>query len=172
MDGRVLPNPGTNAVVGNPPEEYGMEPLSYDQIRKGVYDVHARIDDMNVNGIVGSLCFGSIFGFEGGAFINVENKDHALTLVKAYNDWHIDEWCGAYPGRFIPCAIVPLWDIKLIVEEIQRVVKKGCRAISFTDNPAAKKLPSLHSDYWEPLWKICADEGVIICNHIGSGNVP
>ena len=22
--------------------------------------------------------------------------------MRAYNDWHIDEWCGAHPGRFIP----------------------------------------------------------------------
>ena len=30
--------------------------------------------------------------------------------VQAYNDWHIDEWCAAYPGRFIPLAIPPIWD--------------------------------------------------------------
>ena len=26
-------------------------------------------------------------------------------MLRAYNDWHIDEWCGAYPGRFIPLAL-------------------------------------------------------------------
>ncbi len=41
---------GLNAVVGRPFEEYGMEPTSLDQLRPGCYNVHARIDDMNVNG--------------------------------------------------------------------------------------------------------------------------
>ena len=26
-------------------------------------------------------------------------------MLQAYNDWHIDEWCGTYPGRFIPLAL-------------------------------------------------------------------
>ena len=39
---------GLNAVVGRPYEEYGMEPTSFEQLRKGSYDVHARIDDMDV----------------------------------------------------------------------------------------------------------------------------
>ena len=32
-------------------------------------------------------------------------------MIKAYNDWHVDEWCGAYPERFIPCGILPLFDV-------------------------------------------------------------
>src|SRR5512139_2091759 len=56
--GMIMPSVGLNAVVGRPLEEYGMEPSSFEQLRKGVYDVHARIDDMNVNGIAASLNFG------------------------------------------------------------------------------------------------------------------
>ena len=26
-------------------------------------------------------------------------------MIRAYNDWHIHEWCGAYPGRFIPLGL-------------------------------------------------------------------
>jgi len=48
-------------------------------------------------------------------------------------------------------------------------VKKGCHAISFTDNPALKGQPSLHSDHWDPLWKVCAENRVVINIHIGSG---
>lgn len=55
--GMKMPSVGLNAVVGRPLEEYGMEPTSFDQLRKGVYDVHARVDDMNVNGIAASLNF-------------------------------------------------------------------------------------------------------------------
>ena len=26
-------------------------------------------------------------------------------MIQAYNNWHIDNWCGAEPGRFIPLSI-------------------------------------------------------------------
>lgn len=51
-EGRTNPNFGLNAVVGRPPEEYGMEPASYAQIRKGTYQLAERIEDMNANGVL------------------------------------------------------------------------------------------------------------------------
>jgi len=133
FEGRRAAQGGLNAVVGRPPEEYGMEPISLDEMRKGVWDIDARIDDMNVNGILASINFPSILTFDGGLFLGFENKENAKILLSAYNDWHIDEWCAKYPGRNIPNAIVPYWDIDATVAEIERVAKKGCHAISFCD---------------------------------------
>jgi len=48
---------GLNSVVGRPKEEYGMEPLGYEHMRRGTWDIKARVDDMNANGVLGSLCF-------------------------------------------------------------------------------------------------------------------
>ena len=31
-------------------------------------------------------------------------------MIRAYNDWHIDEWAGTYPGRFMPLALPMMWD--------------------------------------------------------------
>ena len=168
---RRFPNIAINAVAGRPPEEYGFEPNALSGMRKGCWDVHERIKDMNANGILGSLCFASFVGMDGSAFLAHPDKSDALLHLRAYNDWHIDEWCGAYPGRFIPVALVPLWDVNLIVREIERVAAKGCHAISFPDNPAMKSLPSLHSPYWEPMWAACVANGIVINCHIGTGNL-
>ena len=169
FEGRRAAQGGLNAVVGRPKEEYGMEPVALDQMRKGVYNIDARIEDMNVNGILTSLNFPSIVTFDGGLFLSFENKETARILVSAYNDWHIDEWCGSYPGRNIPNAILPYWDIPATVAEIERVAKKGCHSITFSDNPTAKGQPSIHDAHWAPMWKACADNEVVINIHIGSG---
>ena len=29
----------------------------------------------------------------------------ATAMVQAYNDWHVQDWCGAHPGRFIPLGL-------------------------------------------------------------------
>jgi len=168
--GQKIPNTGLNAVVGRVPEEYGMEPTAFSQMRKGVYDVHARVGDMNVNGIAASLNFASFVGFEGGLFHKVSDKKQALTHLRAYNDWHIDEWCGAYPGRFIACGILPTWDMEATVAEIKRIAGKGCTAVSLNENPTKHGLPSVHNAYWEPLWKAATDHDIVMCLHIGGGN--
>ncbi|GIX29782.1 MAG: amidohydrolase [Porticoccaceae bacterium] len=168
--GKKYPSVGLNAVVGRPFEEYGMEPTSLADLRKGCYDVHARIDDMDVNGIAASLCFGNSIAFNGRVFNTAPNKKHALAHIQAYNDWQIDEWCAAYPGRFIPLAILPLWDPEAAAAEIKRVSDKGCHCIAMTENPTVAGLPSIHNDYWKPLWKAVADYDMTINLHIGTGN--
>ena len=170
FQGLEVPNIGLNAVAGRPPEEYGIDPTSFDEIRAGCFDLEKRILDMNANGLLGSLCFPSLPGFAGRLFLALDNKDDALVLVQAYNDWHIDEWCGTYPGRFIPLAIPAIWSPEVLAAEVRRVAKKGCHSITFPENPEPIGLPSLHSDYWDPFWKACSDEGTTVCMHIGSSS--
>jgi predicted TIM-barrel fold metal-dependent hydrolase len=163
-----IPNVGLNAVAGRPPEEFGIDPTSFDELRPGTYSVKDRLLDMSANGLLGSLNFPSLPGFAGRLFGNVPDKDAALALCRAYNDWHIEEWCGAAPERFIPLAIPPIWDPQAIADEVRRVAKKGCHAITFPENPVPLDLPSMHSDHWDPVWEACSDEGTIVCMHIGS----
>jgi predicted TIM-barrel fold metal-dependent hydrolase len=169
FEGQQLPNIGLNAVVGRPPEEYGVEPTSFDQLRPGTWNVHERIRDMNANGVLASLCFPSFPGFCGALWSRTKDKGVSQKMLRAYNDWHIHEWCGAYPGRFIPLALPPLWDPKAMAEEVRRVALLGCHAISFSENPEKLGLPSLHAEHWDPFWSACCDEGTIVCIHIGSG---
>src|SRR5438132_14327119 len=162
-DGKELPNIGLNAVAGRPPEEYGLEPTSFAEMRPGCYDIHERVRDMNANGVLGSMCFPSFPQLCGQLFARSKDKDAGLAILKAYNDWHIDEWCGSYPGRFIPLALPPLWDPEEMAAEVHRVAAKGCHAISFSENPAKLRMPSFHYDHWDPFWSACCDEAGIVC---------
>jgi len=168
FEGAQLPNIGLNAVVGRVPEEYGVEPTSYEQMRSGAYDIHERVRDMNANGVLGSICFPSFPSFCGALWHRTEDKDIARVMCQAYNDWHIQEWCGSYPGRFIPLMIPPIWDPKLMADEVRRVAKMGCHTMSFTEDPGQLGLPGLHNEHWDPVWQACADEGTTIAIHIGS----
>jgi predicted TIM-barrel fold metal-dependent hydrolase len=169
-EGAEIGNVALNAVAGRPPEEYGIEPTSFDELRPGTYDIHERVKDMDANGVLGSLCFPSFPQFCGQLFARTEDKDVALAMVQAYNDWHIDEWCGSYPGRFIPCPLPAIWDPQVLAAEVRRTAAKGARAVTFSENPAKLGWPSLHSDHWDPFWAACSDEGVVVCMHIGSSS--
>jgi len=165
-----IPNIGLNAVAGRPPEEYGIDPTSFDELREGCFDVEKRVLDMSANGVLGSLNFPSLPGFAGRLFGALEDKTAARILTEAYNDWHIDEWCGYAPERFIPLAVPAIWDPEVTAAEIRRVAKKGCHAITFPENPVPLGLPSLHSDHWDPVWQAASDTGMIVCMHIGSSS--
>lgn len=170
FEGSALPNVGLNAVVGRVPEEYGLDPLAFDQMRPGCFDIHERIRDMDVNGVLGSLNFPSMTGFTGQLFMTMEEKDIALELLRAYNDWHVEDWCGTYPGRMIPLAVPPVWDPQLMADEVRRMADKGCHAVTFSENPEKLHLPSWHSDHWDPFLAACEETGTVICLHIGSSS--
>ena len=89
-------------------------------------------------------------------------------MLQAYNDWHIEEWCGAYPARFIPMALPVIWDAEACAAEVRRVSRKGVHALTFTENPAAMGYPSFHDDYWTPLWEALVDTDMVMNVHIGS----
>jgi predicted TIM-barrel fold metal-dependent hydrolase len=163
----VIPNVALNAVAGRPKEEYGLEPQGLDEIRPGCYNVDERIKDMNAGGILASICFPSFPGFAGRLFAT-EDPEFSVALVQAYNDWHIEDWCGAYPARFIPMAIPVIWDAEECAKEVRRVAKKGVHALTFTENPAAMGYPSFHNEYWNPLWKALCDTNTVMNVHIGS----
>ena len=168
FNGQTIPNIGLNAVAGRPREEYGIEPTAFEEMRPGCFDVHERIKDMNAGGVLGSMNFPSFPGFSARLFAACRDKELALAVLRAYNDWHIDEWCGSYPGRFIPMALPILWDPELCAEEVRRVAAKGCHSLTFTENPAALKYPSFHDPSWDPLWTALCDEQVVLSIHLGS----
>ena len=138
-DDIVVPNFGLNAVAGRPPEEYGMDPNSYEDIRVGTYNVHERVKDMSANGVLASLNFPTFPRFAGQVFAEHADRDpdRAYWMVRAYNDWHVDGWCGEYPDRFVPCGITPLWDPELQAKEVRRLAEKKCHASHSPRTPTA-----------------------------------
>src|SRR3954453_20167419 len=163
----VIPNVALNAVAGRPKEEYGMEPQGLDEIRPGCWQVNERVKDMNAGGLLASMNFPSFPGFAARLFAT-EDTAFSLALVRAYNDWHIDEWCAAHPGRFIPMALPVIWDADLCAAEVRRVSAKGVHSLTFTENPAALGYPSFHHEYWNPLWQALVDTDTVLSVHIGS----
>ncbi len=169
-NGELLPNVGFNAVAGRPTAEYGFEPTRFDEMRRGAWDVTARLSDMDINGVWGSLCFPSFLpGFVGQRLTTwPEDEDLAFAAMRAYNDWHLDAWCGAAPDRFIPNQITWLRDPVIAADEIRRNAARGFKALTFSEAPEKLGLPSLHTGYWDPMLAACEETETVVCLHVGS----
>lgn len=170
FEGQRYPQIGLNAVAGRDVTEYGIEPVRYEDMIPGCYDPIERVKDMDLDGVQAAMCYPSFPGFAGRVFLQAQDHELAYLCVQAWNDFSAEEWSGSAPGRFIPLAMLPVWDIELCVKEIDRVARMGARAITFPENPAPLGLPSFHTNHWDPLFEAVQDAGLPLCLHFGSSS--
>jgi predicted TIM-barrel fold metal-dependent hydrolase len=172
---RILPNVGFNAVAGRPPAELSFEPTRFEHMRRGAWDVAARLHDMDLNGIWASVCFPSFLPGFVGQRLTLWPEDDALAkaAMRAYNDWHLEAWCAADPERFVPQQIAYLRDADEAADEIRRNAARGFKAVTFSEAPFKLGLPTIHSGYWDPFFAACEETETVICLHVGSaGETP
>ena len=104
-EGAEIPNIGLNAVAGKPPEEYGIEPTALADIRKGCWDIDERVNDMNRNGVLGSMCFPSFVQFCGQLFSRSKDLDMGLNLLQ-----RVQRLAHRRVVRHVPRALHPAVD--------------------------------------------------------------
>jgi predicted TIM-barrel fold metal-dependent hydrolase len=167
---RQIVTTGLNAVAGKSREEFSPEPITYEDMRLGCYEPAARVADMNQGNVLASMLFPSFPRYCGQVFHEAKDKDLALACVKAWNDFVLEEFAGAYPGRFIPMMIIPLWDPIAAAAEIERTAALGAKSIAFSENPTKLGLPSIHTDHWDPVWSAAEETGFVVSMHVGSSS--
>jgi predicted TIM-barrel fold metal-dependent hydrolase len=171
-DGKRYPSSGLSAVAGKSKEEFSPEPVTYAEMRPGCYDAKARIEDMDRAGILASLCFPTVTRFCGQLFMEASDRDFGFVCLQAYNDWMVEDWCGAAPGRYIPLVLIPMWDPPLAAQELERCAAKGATAFAFSENPAPLGLPTIHdaNRYWDPVMAAASDLEMVCSMHVGSSS--
>jgi len=173
FDGQRYSQVGMNAVAGRRPECVTLEPTRFEDMRRGCWDIDARIADMDLNGVWASLNFPSmIAGFAGRIFSSASDPELGLAVTRAWNDWLYEAWWQPYPERIIPCGITFLADPELGAQEIRRNAERGFRSVTLPERPHRIDLPSLFSGYWDPIIAACAETDTVISLHVGSSGMP
>ena len=169
FDGKVNPQIGLSAFAGRRLEHASREPMRFDEMRPGCYDIKARIADMDTNGVWASLNFPStIAGFCGRVFAGATDPAVGQAAVRAWNDWLFEEWHEPFPERIIPNGITYLADPGEAVAEIRRNAERGFRSVTLPERPHRIGLPSIFSEYWDPILAACVDTGTVVALHVGS----
>jgi predicted TIM-barrel fold metal-dependent hydrolase len=170
FDGGVIPHGGLSAFAGRRFGSFRQADIQhFDEMRPGCYDIHARVADMNVNGVWASLNFPShTTGFCGRIYSGCSDRELGYATTRAWNDWLYEEWYLAYPERIIPNALTFIADADLAAEEIRRNADRGFKAVTMPERPHRIGLPSIFDDYWDPVMRACVDTDTIVCLHVGS----
>ena len=176
FDGSTHSQVGMNAVAGRRPETVKVEPFRFDQMRRGCWDIDARVHDMDLNGVWASLSFPSmITGFCGRVYSQCSDPELGLAVTRAWNDWMYEEWWQPYPERTIPLGITFLTDPEAGAAEIHRNAERGFRSVTLPERPHRIGLPSIFERSWEPILRACAETDTVVSLHVGSsglGDLP
>jgi predicted TIM-barrel fold metal-dependent hydrolase len=171
FDHERVPLLGSDSWQGFEPGHAYLGQCNFDDLHPAVYNIHERVKHMDIVGVEASLCFASApFSFAGTRFMKMHDPELGLACMRAFNDWHHEEWASPYPGRIIGNQVTWLPDVQIAAAEVRRNAERGFRGLSFTENPEKLGLPSLYTTYWDPLFQACVDTGTVINLHIGSSS--
>jgi len=110
---------------------------------------------------------GLLFPSAGLYLPSVQEESYAAALCRAYNNWLYD-YCSADRRRLMGVGVAPVQDVKLAVEEANRVVKElGFKGIFIRPNPIKGR--NIDDPYYDPFYKTVQELGVPLLIHEGSG---
>jgi predicted TIM-barrel fold metal-dependent hydrolase len=139
--------------------------LPYESGRPGGFDPHARVVDMDAEGIDVAFLYPTIGLFLGA----IADPDRAAAASRAYNRW-LAEYCSLYPDRLFGVAMLPLQSADRAVSELRYAAEQlGMRAAFIPPTPTP--LGRIHDEPLTPIWENAQELGVAIGVHGGSGQL-
>ena len=97
--------------------------MKYVEGRPGGFDPHARIPDMDLDGIDAAFLYPSV----GPLRRRRAGPGLAAAMCRAYNRWLAD-YCRPYPDRLFGVAMLPMQSIDLAIEEMRFARKRARHA--------------------------------------------
>jgi predicted TIM-barrel fold metal-dependent hydrolase len=156
-DGKTTSIPGLSFMAGRPHQDYQIR-IQYKDMRPGSWDVKARLEDMDRDGIATDVLYG-------GGPTRFDDPQLRRWCIGRYNDWLFQLERQA-PGRLIGVPLLPVNTVEEARAELGRVLALGARTVqvdAFADSVGA---PHYSDPAWEPFWAEVAAAGVPLAFHI------
>ena len=170
VESQVLGSSKGLGVVGGIGARQGVvadDTMTYLQGRKGGFDPHARIPDMDLDGIDAAFLYPSLGLFAGA----IQDPGLSAAVCRAYNRWLAD-YCRPYPDRLFGVAMLPMQSVEAAIAEMRYARRElGMRGGFLRPNPYAGR--ALHHPDNEPFWREAQELDFAIGLHEGaSGGMP
>ena len=170
VEDKVLGSPKGLGLIGAIGARQGVvsdATIKYVEGRPGGFDPHARIVDLDADGIDAAFLYPSLGLFAGA----IADPGLAAAVCRAYNRWLAD-YCRPYPDRLFGVAMLPMQSIDLAIEEMRYARKDlGMRGGFLRPNPYNGRM--LHHPDYAPFWAAVEELDFSIGLHEGaSGGMP
>ncbi|MCL0102335.1 amidohydrolase [Dehalococcoidia bacterium] len=167
FEGRETIASGLSSVAGKKYEDFKHQVKTFEEGRRGGFDPHARIEDMDLDNVGAEVLYG------GTITLQTDDRDLRVALMRAYNDW-LANFCKTHPDRLVGIGEIPTYDIDLAVAEATRVRKAGLRGVLIPAIPGLEGSWSTPADrpytdpWYDPLWSALQDLDLPAHMHLGA----
>jgi len=142
-EGQPLEYRGTNLFAGKTPESFNPVRLDFEH-SAGAGSPEQRVKEQDQDGIDGELLFASEARNP-----KIGDRDAFLAIIKAFNDYFIEEYCAVDPARLVGVAVMPDMDADEDVAEMRRCKEKGFKAVRLHTFPSGRSYPTAEDDrFW------------------------
>lgn len=94
----------------------------------------------------------------------IKDNEAYLSVVRAYNDWLIEDYCSANPDRLIGVALLPMIDdLDAHIAEMEHAKNQGYKAVMLGDFPSGKNYPVKADDRF---WQAALDMEMPVTVHV------
>jgi uncharacterized protein len=133
------------------------------QGRPGGHDPHARIQEMEIDGVSAEVLYPTL----GLRLFGLDDARLQEACFTVFNDWLID-YCSVAPDRLLGVACIPIYDVDKAIAELERGKNAGLAGALIWQAPHPD-LP-FHSDHYNPFWAAAQDLEMPISLHILTGH--
>jgi predicted TIM-barrel fold metal-dependent hydrolase len=130
--------------------------------RAGHTDPHARLRDMDTDGVDASSTYSEVSAFRYLYMLEHGSKE----ATRAFN-MALGEFASADPSRLIVSYQIPIHDIDAAVAEVQWVASQGGKSLQLPVFPPELGLPDYWDTRYDPLWAAVSETRLPVCCHIG-----
>jgi uncharacterized protein len=149
---------GTNQFAGRSLEEFSPVGLDFDNAVGGGTP-EQRLKEQDADGIDAELLFASE-----ARNTAIKDKNTFLGILRAFNDYFIEEYCAVAPDRLIGVGVMPDVGVEEDIAEMMRCKEKGFKAIRLHTFPNGKGYPMPEDD---KFWAAALDLEMPITIHTG-----
>ncbi len=142
-EGRPIEYSGTNQFAGKSPEEFSPVGLDFDNAR-GAGSPEERLKEQDADGIDAEVLYATE-----ARNTAIRDRDAFLAIVRAFNDYFIEEFCGLAPERLIGAAVLPNIGVDEDIAELKRCADTGFKTARLHTYPSGQNHPTPEDDrFW------------------------
>jgi predicted TIM-barrel fold metal-dependent hydrolase len=166
VEDKIIGGPRGLGLIGAIGARDGLQSdnIKYIEGRKGGFDPHERIKDLDLDGIDAAFLYPSLGLFSGA----VSDPHLAAAMCRAYNRWLAD-YCQPYPERLFGVAMLPMQSIELAIAEMRFACRElGMKGGFLRPNPYNGRMAG-HPDY-DSFWAEAQELDFCIGFHEGGAS--
>jgi predicted TIM-barrel fold metal-dependent hydrolase len=139
---------------------------------RGAWDPDVRLAEMDREGVAAEVVYHGFFRVSdlGFSVMNAKYPPEVVDAgVRAYDRWAFDVF-GGHPDRLLLFgAVGACTDLGAAIAEARWIADHGFLGMYLPGFLAVPGQPPLDDSFWDPLWALCADRGLVLVVHGGYG---